>query len=265
MADIEVRIPDIGDFADVPVIEIHVSPGDAVAAEDPLITLESDKATLDVPAPAAGTVGELRVAVGDRVSEGTVIMTLAAEGGAGTPPKERVHEDAHPTSGEPAGYGSASGVYDRIEVTVPDIGDFDAVPVIEIHVSAGDTVAAEDPLITLESDKATMDVPAPTAGTVTAVRVAVGDTVSEGHPIVDLRTGEPQEQAPAPARPAASTGPVDRQCEVLVLGAGPGGYTAAFRAADLGRTVVIVDRGATLGGVCLNVGCIPSKALLHAA
>jgi dihydrolipoamide dehydrogenase len=100
MADIEVRIPDIGDFADVPVIEIHVSPGDTVAAEDPLITLESDKATLDVPAPAAGTVGEIRVAVGDRVSEGTAIITLQAEGTGGTPPKERVHEGVHPDPGE---------------------------------------------------------------------------------------------------------------------------------------------------------------------
>jgi dihydrolipoamide dehydrogenase len=266
MADIEVRIPDIGDFADVPVIEIHVNPGDTVAVEDPLITLESDKATLDVPAPAAGTVGEIRVGVGDRVSEGTTIMTLQGEGGAATPPKERVHEGGHPETGEKAGYGSASGVYDKIEVTVPDIGDFDQVPVIEVHVAAGDTVAAEDPLITLESDKATMDVPAPAAGTVTAVKVNVGDTVSEGHPIVDLRTGEKKE-APAPAaapRPPSTTA-ADMHAEVLVLGAGPGGYTAAFRAADLGKKVVLVDRGETLGGVCLNVGCIPSKALLHAA
>ena len=266
MADIEVRVPDIGDFADVPVIEVHVAPGAAVAAEDPLVTLESDKATMDVPAPAAGTVGEVRVAVGDRVSEGTTILTLRAEGAAGTPPKERVHEDARPTPGEPAGYGSASGVYDRIQVTVPDIGDFSGVPVIEVHVGVGDTVAAEDPLITLESDKATMDVPAPAAGTVTAVRVGVGDRVSEGHPIVDLRTG-PEEQAPpvpAPARPP-STAAADLHAEVLVLGAGPGGYTAAFRAADLGRQVILVDRWDTLGGVCLNVGCIPSKALLHAA
>src|SRR6266508_3826471 len=244
MADLEVRIPDIGDFADVPVIEVHVSPGDTVAAEDPLITLESDKATMDVPAPAAGTVGDVMISIGDRVSEGTPIIMLRAEGPAGRP-KERVHEDAHPTPGEPAGYGSASGVYDRIEVTVPDIGDFADVPVIEVHVAEGDTVAAEDPLITLESDKATMDVPAPVAGTVTAVKVSVGDTVSEGHPIVDLRS--------------------DVHAEVLVLGAGPGGYTAAFRAADLGKRVVLVDRWPTLGGVCLNVGCIPSKALLHAA
>src|SRR3954447_17093026 len=266
MADIEVRIPDIGDFADVPVIEIHVSPGDVVAAEDPLITLESDKATLDVPAPAAGTVGEIRVAVGDRVSEGTTIVTLQVEGAAGTPPKERVHEGGHPDSGEKAGYGSASGIYDRIEVTVPDIGDFDAVPVIEVHVAAGDTVAAEDPLITLESDKATMDVPAPAAGTVTAVKVNVGDTVSEGHPIVDLQTGAKQQApSPAPAARPPSTTAADEHAEVLVLGAGPGGYTAAFRAADLGKKVVLVDRWPALGGVCLNVGCIPSKALLHAA
>src|SRR4029450_929553 len=99
------------------------------------------------------------------------------------------HEGGHPETGEKAGYGSASGVYDRIEVAVPDIGDFSDVPVIEIHVAVGDTVAAEDPLITLESDKATMDVPAPTAGTVTGVRVSVGDTVSVGSLIVDLSTG----------------------------------------------------------------------------
>jgi dihydrolipoamide dehydrogenase len=265
MADIEVRIPDIGDFNDVPVIEIHVAPGDVVAAEDPLVTLESDKATLDVPAPVAGTVGDIRVGVGDRVSEGTPILVLQAEGAAGTPPKERVHEGAHPTPGEPAGYGSASGVYERIEVTVPDIGDFAGVPVIEIHVAEGDTVAAEDPLITLESDKATMDVPAPAAGTVTAVRVGVGDTVSEGHPIVDLRTGEKETPAPAPAPRPPSVARGDLHAEVLVLGAGPGGYTAAFRAADLGKQVILVDRWPTLGGVCLNVGCIPSKALLHAA
>jgi dihydrolipoamide dehydrogenase len=159
------------------------------------------------------------------------------------------------------------------EILVPDIGDFSDVPVIEIHVSPGDVVAADDPLITLESDKATMDVPAPLAGTVAAVKVGVGDTVSAGHPILDLQTVE--QSAPPPLGTASvATGrgaapPVteraDVHAEVLVLGAGPGGYTAAFRAADLGKQVVIVDSRATLGGVCLNVGCIPSKALLHAA
>jgi dihydrolipoamide dehydrogenase len=280
----EIRVPDIGDFADVPVIEVHVAPGDVVAVEDPLVTLESDKATMDVPSPVAGTIGEVRIAVGDRVSQGDVVATLEGEEQAGTPPKERVHEGGHPEAPEPAGYGSPAGVYDRLEVRVPDIGDYTDVPVIEVHVAPGDTIAAEDPLITLESDKATMDVPAPTDGTVTGVRVAVGDTVSEGHVIVDLQTGQeaaPSQaapaadgqarptaesvQAPAPTPASAAGIQADVQADVLVLGAGPGGYSAAFRAADLGKSVVLVDSSPTLGGVCLNIGCIPSKALLHAA
>jgi dihydrolipoamide dehydrogenase len=161
-----------------------------------------------------------------------------------------------------------------IEVKVPDIGDFKGVDVIEVHVAPGVAVKTEDPLITLESDKATMDVPAPSAGIVKAVNVRVGDKVSQGSSILTLE-GEaaavmapPSEPTvpPAPARRVA-TG-VDQahvQAEVLVLGAGPGGYTAAFRAADLGKRTVLVERYAALGGVCLNVGCIPSKALLHAA
>ena len=213
--------------------------------------------------------------------------------------REQIHEDARPSADEPVGYGSPSGEHERIEVTVPDIGDFADVPVIEVHIAAGDIVAAEDPLITLESDKATMDIPAPAAGTIVTVRVAVGDTVSAGHPIADLDTGQrlsppsapapdaPAAQSPAAqpaaaqppaaqppaAQPAATQPPAtpsprgrgDVHAEVLVLGAGPGGYTAAFRAADLGQQVVLVDQRPTLGGVCLNVGCIPSKALLHAA
>ena len=272
MSAVEIPVPDIGDFSDVPVIEVHVSPGDVVAVDDPLVTLESDKATMDVPSPSAGTVSELRVAVGDSVSQGSVLMVVDAEGAPGLPPKEHVHESGHPETGEKTGYGSASGVYDKIEVAVPDIGDFDAVPVIEVHVSAGDTVAVDDPLITLESDKATMDVPSPSAGTVVAVKVKVGDTVSTEHPILELRTSETppaDEQAATPTPSPVARPPVsergDLHAEVLVLGAGPGGYTAAFRAADLGKSVVLVDRGERLGGVCLNIGCIPSKALLHAA
>src|SRR5829696_3868765 len=276
----EIRVPDIGEFADVPVIEVHVSPGDVVAVEDPLVTLESDKATMDVPSPVAGTIAEVRIAVGDRVSEGDVVATLEGAEQAGGQPEERVAEEATPAAPEPASYGSQAGVYERLEVKVPDIGEFSDVPVIELHVAAGDTVAAEDPLITLESDKATMDVPAPAGGTVAGVRVAVGDTVSEGDVILDLDTG--QETVPAGAvdsrepaaagsaqvapAPASAAGiQADVQGEVLVLGAGPGGYSAAFRAADLGKSVVLVDSSAVLGGVCLKVGCIPSKALLHAA
>src|SRR3954467_1054885 len=151
-----------------------VSPGDTVAEEDPLVTLESDKATMDVPSPAAGTVGELKVSIGDTVSEGTVILTLEGAGDGAGPDdgggeaKEHVAEDATPerASHEPASYGSEAGEYSTIEVHVPDIGDFADVPIIEVMVHAGDTIAEEDPLVTLESDKATMDVPSPAAGTV---------------------------------------------------------------------------------------------------
>ena len=184
-------------------------------------------------------------------------------------------DPGEPEPAEPPGYGSEAGVYEAIEVVVPDLGDFADVPVIEVHVAPGDTVATEDPLITLESDKATMDIPAPEAGTINAVRVAVGDRVSAGHVIADLRTGERLVPEPSGAQAAAASAPAssapvpapraDVRADVVVLGAGPGGYTAAFRAADLGLEVVLVDREPTLGGVCLNVGCIPSKALLHAA
>ena len=163
---------------------------------------------------------------------------------------------------------------DLVEVKVPDIGDFADVPVIEVLVSPGDDVAAEDPLVTLESDKATMDIPAPRAGTVAELKVAVGDTVSEGSLILLLAPAAvdgPGPDAAAPEAPAAAAGSpapkpeADVRAQVAVLGAGPGGYTAAFRAADLGLQVALIDRGETLGGVCLNVGCIPSKALLHVA
>src|SRR4051794_64456 len=257
-----------------------VKPGDTVAEEDPLITLESDKATMDVPSPAAGTVRDLKVSVGDTVSEGTLILTLdgAATDGAGA--TEHVEEDAtpEPASHEPAIYGSEAGEYSTIEVKVPDIGDFSDVPVIEVMVHSGDTVAEEDPLITLESDKATMDVPSPVAGTVRDLKVSVGDTVSEGTLILTLDAagagangGGPggagaEPQRPLPSVPAPPVeGPADHHADVVVLGAGPGGYTAAFRAADLGLKVILIERYERLGGVCLNVGCIPSKALLHVA
>lgn len=171
---------------------------------------------------------------------------------------------------------------DLIEVKVPDIGDFKDVPVIELLVKAGDTVQVDDALVTLESDKATMDVPAPTAGLIREVKVQLGDRVSEGsvialvEAVASTATAAPSAEptAPAAATPTASTpapeagrftGQADVSCDMLVLGAGPGGYSAAFRAADLGLSTVLVERYPTLGGVCLNVGCIPSKALLHVA
>jgi dihydrolipoamide dehydrogenase len=270
------RIPDIGDFADVPVIEIHVAPGDVVAAEDPLVTLESDKATMDIPAVAAGTVEEVLVRVGSRVSTGDLVLRMTETGtGTGTAPATHpvTHEDAVPAPVDRPGYGSAAGVYDRVEVTVPDLGDFADVPVTEVLVAPGDRVGPHSPVVTLESDKAVMEIPASQAGTVEEVAVRVGDRVSAGRILLFLRTEEAAAPAPTGAAPAAAsvdapvtpTEPGDVRADVLVLGAGPGGYTAAFRAADLGRSVVLVDRWPALGGVCLNVGCIPSKALLHAA
>src|SRR3954447_2739729 len=154
-----------------------------------------------------------------------------------------------------------------MEVRVPDIGDFTDVPVIEVLVGPGDEVAAEDPLVTLESDKATMEVPSPAAGRVAAIEVKGGDTGSEGSLLLSLETTSSSDGA-APEAPAAPSEPpadADVRVQVAVLGGGPGGYTAAFRAAGLGLSVALIDRGEQLGGVCLNVGCIPSKALLHAA
>ena len=184
-----------------------------------------------------------------------------------------------------------------MEVKVPDIGDFDAVPVIEILVAVGDEVGRGDPLVVLESDKATMEVPSPAAGKVTSIEVAVGDKVAEGTLIVQLEAAEadvpprrpkaarrgeargaraglrrrsgPAESPASPTTDAPTSSGIpedaDVKVQVAVFGAGPGGYTAAFRAADLGLSVALIDKGETLGGVCLNVGCIPSKALLHVA
>jgi len=173
-----------------------------------------------------------------------------------------------------------------IEVHVPDIGDFDSVEIIEVLVAVGDKVAEEDSLITVESDKASMEIPSPAAGTITSIKVAVGDSIAQGTLMLMMDVADSTEAAPAaePAEPEKETAPaaeavkepapapaasfagdVDVSAEVVVLGSGPGGYTAAFRAADLGKKVILIEKEEVLGGVCLNVGCIPSKALLHVA
>lgn len=192
MAVIEIKVPDIGDYSDVPVIEVLVAVGDSVVKDQGLVTLESDKATLEVPSSAAGVVKELKIKVGDNLSEGAVVLLLETEGEAAAP----------------------------------------AAP------AKADTK------------------PAPAAA---APAAAPGSK-----PPVTPSHRAPAE--PAPSKPALASGkPADIECKMVVLGAGPGGYTAAFRAADLGLDTVLIERYASLGGVCLNVGCIPSKALLHAA
>jgi len=217
MADIqEARVPDIGGHDNVPVIEVMIKPGDRVEKEQSLITLESDKATMEVPAPFAGTVKEVKLKVGDEVSEGAVIALIEADGAAGKPaaapasapasapaeaPKQAAPaptKAAEPARSE-APKSTAGGVR---EARVPDIGGHEGVPVIEVLVKAGDTVTKDQGLVTLESDKATMEVPAPFAGTVKEVKLKVGDEVSEGALIALIEGADGGAAAPAPAAPA---------------------------------------------------------------
>jgi pyruvate dehydrogenase E2 component (dihydrolipoamide acetyltransferase) len=253
----EIRVPDIGDFKDVPIIEVMVKAGDRVQPEDPLISLESDKATMEVPAPAAGMVKELRVKVGDKVSEGSLILLL--ESGAAEQAAAPAAAPKTAVSAPPASTSAPSGV---AEVRVPDIGDFKDVPVIEILVKPGDTVKAEDPLITLESDKATMEVPAPLGGTVQEIKVRVGDKVSQGAVVLTLATSSAVAQPSAPTPPApgaahpapattaaatpAPTGAIDEAAFVLAY-AGPGVRKFARESGvDLGRVKGSGDKGRIL-------------------
>ena len=213
---IEVKVPDIGDFDAVPVIEILVADGDTVEVDQPLLVLESDKATMEVPSPAAGTVKGLKVKVGDKVGEGSVVCLLegseAAAEAAPTPapsPAPVPAPSPAPTpapapSPAPAAAATSGGSQ---TVTVPNIGDFDAVPVIEILVADGDTVNVDQPLLVLESDKATMEVPSPGAGTIAGLKLKVGDKVSEGDVVCQLQGGATA-AAPTPApAPAPSPAP----------------------------------------------------------
>ena len=195
---IDIKVPDIGDFKDVPVIEVFVKPGDKVKAEDPLVSLESDKATMEVPSPRDGVVKSVVVKVGDKVSEGAVIVQFEGAGAEQAEARPVVSAPPSPVSA-PAGVA---------EVRVPDIGDFKEVPVIEIFVKPGDSVKAEDPLIALESDKATMEVPAPLSGTVREIKVKTGDKVSEGSIILVLATSDASAQVGSSAPAPAATSPL---------------------------------------------------------
>ena len=198
----EVRVPDIGDFDEVPVVEILVAPGDLVSAEDALLTLESDKASMDIPSPHSGIVKELQVAVGDNVSQGALVLTIEI---AADQKAEPLVEET-PVTDNPAAATS-------IEVRVPDIGDFDAVPVIEVMVGPGDEVQADDPLITMESDKASMDIPAPVAGKIVEVKAVVGDELSQGDLIVILQGTSESPPAPAPVAQAPESALVQAEAD----------------------------------------------------
>jgi dihydrolipoamide dehydrogenase len=216
VATTEIKVPDIGNYTNVPVIEVLVKAGDTVAKDQGLATLESDKATMEVPSTIDGVVKEVKVKVGDEVSEGSVVAVIEAAGAAAAPKPEAAKSPL-----PPAGEGTPS------QAAVPG-----AV-----------------------SDRPPASPSAAGAASTSPARGRGGESAAPG-------AGP---SAPTP-KAAASTGrKADIECQVCVLGSGPGGYTAAFRAADLGQNTVLIERYATLGGVCLNVGCIPSKALLHAA
>ena len=203
---IDIKVPDIGDFTDVPVIEVFVKPGDVIKVDDALVTLESDKATMDVPASAAGVVKEVLVKLGDRIGEGAVVVRVEASDAATATPAAAPAAAAAPSAApapQAAAPAAGGGV---IDVKVPDIGDFAEVPVIEIFVKPGDVVKVDDALVTLESDKATMDVPSSAAGTVKEVLVKLGDKVGEGAVIVRLESSGSAASAPA-AAPAPVTAP----------------------------------------------------------
>ncbi|NRF65869.1 dihydrolipoyllysine-residue acetyltransferase [Aquincola sp. S2] len=231
MSNIDIQVPDIGDFSDVPVIEIFVKVGDVVKAEDPLVSLESDKATMDVPAPRGGTVRSIAVKVGDKVSQGTVIM--AFDNGVAAGPAAPAAAAKPSVSAPPSPVNAPTGL---AEVRVPDIGDFKDVPVIEIFVKVGDAVKAEDPLVSLESDKATMDVPAPLSGVVKAIQIQVGDKVSEGSVILTLATGDAT-AATAAAPAAAPTAAAAPAAAATIGHVGSGVDEAAFALAYAGPAV----------------------------
>jgi len=201
MALVEVKVPDIGDFAEVAVIELLVKPGDTVAAEQSLITVESDKASMEIPSSAAGVIRELKVKIGDKVAEGSVVLVLEAAGAAAaaTPAAApaQVPAPAPPTAAPAVAAG-------RVDVLVPDIGDFKDVAVIEVFVKPGDSIKVEQSLITVESDKASMEIPSSHAGVVKEVKVKVGDKVSQGTPLVVLESVAGAVVAAPPVAAAAS-------------------------------------------------------------
>jgi len=256
MSRVDLVVPDLGSFEDVPVIDVLVKAGDVVEVDTPLITLETDKATMDVPASSAGKVVEVTLKRGDKVSRGAVIARVEADGAAGAP--------AAATPGD----GPAASAAARA-----DSGS--STPAPERDRAAKATAAAARAPARPESSGDTVRMPAPDmsaqarAAAAAEARSGASKGAAEAKGAVETKApaARPSGGTPQPAAgvPSQADGNWDRKTQLLVLGAGPGGYTAAFRAADLGLQVTLVERWASLGGVCLNVGCIPSKALLHAA
>jgi pyruvate dehydrogenase E2 component (dihydrolipoamide acetyltransferase) len=229
---VEVVVPDLGDFADVEVIEVLVKPGDTVTAEQGLITLETEKATMDIPSPAAGTLRELRVKTGDRVSTGSVIAVLDTDGAAAVDPRpEEDRTVLQPKLAKPAPDAAASAAAPAPRpIVVPELGDFADVEIIEVLAKAGDEVAAEQGVVTLETEKASMDVPAPEAGKILEVKVAVGGRVSAGDVLMIIQ--------PAAATAARSTAAAAAPAPPPTRVASPPQRPAASRPSPAARSVV---------------------------
>ena len=238
MATQELKVPDIGDYTDIPVIEILVKVGDVVTKEQSLVTLESDKATMEVPAESAGTIVELRVKLGDKVSMGTVVAVIEAGASASAsaaPSAAAPALVAAPTPAAPAAAAAPAASGGVVDVKVPDIGDFSDIPVIEILVKVGDTVKVEQSLVTLESDKATMEVPSTVAGVVKEIKVKLGDKVSEGAVVVVVASASASAPAaPAPA-PAAVPAPAAAPTAVAAPAAAPVAATGAINEASFSK------------------------------
>ena len=204
---IEVKVPDIGDFSDVPVIDLFVKVGDSIKVDDAIATLESDKATMDVPSTVEGVIKEVLVQLGSKVSEGVVLIKVETGGAAAAAaPAAQAAAPAPTPAATPAAAPPAAGG-GVVEVKVPDIGDFSDVPVIDLFVKVGDSIKVDDAIATLESDKATMDVPSTVAGTVKEVLVQLGSRVSEGAVLIKVETGDSIAAAPAPQPSQAHRAP----------------------------------------------------------
>ena len=259
---LEIKVPDIGDYKGVPVIEVHVKVGDRVEKEQSLVTLESDKATMDVPSSHAGVVKDVKVKVGDSISEGDVVILLQEEGAASIAPA--VSEPAPASTSVATAQSSGAA----LEIKVPDIGDYKGVPVIEVHVKAGDRVEKEQSLVTLESDKATMDVPSSHAGVVKEVKVKVGDAISEGDVVILLTesgasasAAAPLTKAPTPssaptvsttsAAPAPASTPAAPRTEASLVGGGISHASPSVRkyARELGVDVAKVNGSGPKGRI----------------
>lgn len=250
-----INLPEIDGFEEGPIAEIFIKVGDDINVDDVIVSVEAEKTAVEIPSPYTGTVEEISISVGDLVKQDTVLITVSLNSSTETQQSHSVSE---------GGTKPSSPTKLNSFVTVPEIDGLEDAPITEILAEVGSKVNEGDIVANLETDKVTVEIPSSSSGTVAEINVKLGDIVNSGTLILTLDSNDNVSLSEAiTPLPESQTG--DLETEVVVLGSGPGGYAAAFRAADLGKDVILIERYKTLGGVCLNVGCIPSKSLLHAA